>query len=96
MGTLAGREVFSGTHMSRQKTYFTLFRRCDGETLRGFLTLCKAPLDFERGFSILFQYWMVTVRVVPFQPTVPPKYSTTKRMGSMVRLLRMMGAESKA
>jgi hypothetical protein len=39
LGTLEGREVFSGTHMSRRKTYLIFFRRCDGETLRGFLTL---------------------------------------------------------
>jgi hypothetical protein len=38
LDTLAGREVFSGTHMSRRKTDFTLFRRYGGETLRGFYT----------------------------------------------------------
>jgi len=33
LGTLAGREEFSGTHMSSRKTYLTLFRHCGGETL---------------------------------------------------------------
>ena len=37
--TFAGREVFSATRVSRQKTDLTLFRRCGGETLRGLSTL---------------------------------------------------------
>ena len=36
LGTLTGRIEFSGTHMSRQKTDRTLFRRWVDETLRGF------------------------------------------------------------
>jgi len=34
-GTLEGQEVFSDTHMSRQKTNFNLFCRYGDKTLRG-------------------------------------------------------------
>jgi len=47
--TFAGRAVFSPPHMSPKKMIETFFRRCGGETLRGFCCiLCSAQRGFEK------------------------------------------------
>ena len=65
MGTLTGRVVFSDTHMSRQKTDSILFRRCGGETLRGFYTL---PFRHGNDLGVFRIYTEMTSLVVPNVP----------------------------